>query len=66
MIRRNRLRQLLNENKPSLCVRVNTLWPDLVELVGSLGISIDAEDARRASQNQRKSRLRSEAKTARR
>lgn len=38
MIRRNRLRQLLNENKPSLCVRVNTLWPDLVEFVGSLGI----------------------------
>jgi 2-keto-3-deoxy-L-rhamnonate aldolase RhmA len=38
VIRENKLRQLLNENKPSLCVRVNTLWPDLVELVGSLGI----------------------------
>jgi 4-hydroxy-2-oxoheptanedioate aldolase len=32
------LRQLLNEDKPSLCVRVNTLWPDLVEMVGLLGI----------------------------
>ena len=38
MFRPNKLRQLLNENKPSLCVRVNTLWPDLVEFVGSLGI----------------------------
>lgn len=38
MIRPNKLRQLLNEDKPSLCVRVNTLWPDLVEFVGSLGI----------------------------
>jgi 2-keto-3-deoxy-L-rhamnonate aldolase RhmA len=38
MVRPNKLRQLLNEGKPSLCVRVNTLWPDLVEFVGSLGI----------------------------
>ncbi len=38
MFRPNKLRQLLNEGKPSLCVRVNTLWPDLVEFVGALGI----------------------------
>lgn len=38
MFRPNKLRQLLNEGKPSLCVRVNTLWPDLVEFVGTLGI----------------------------
>lgn len=38
MIRPNRLRQLLSDNKPSLCVRVNTLWPDLVEFVGALGL----------------------------
>jgi 2-keto-3-deoxy-L-rhamnonate aldolase RhmA len=38
VIRENKLRRLLNENKPSLCVRVNTLWPDLVEFVGALGI----------------------------
>ncbi|MEA3407472.1 MAG: aldolase/citrate lyase family protein [Chloroflexota bacterium] len=38
MIRPNKLRQLLDEDRPSLCVRVNTLWPDLVEFVGSLGI----------------------------
>lgn len=38
MIRPNTLRQLLNEGKPSMCVRVNTLWPDLVEFVGALGI----------------------------
>lgn len=38
MIRPNKLRQLLNENKPSVCVRVNTLWPDLVEIIGAMGI----------------------------
>jgi 4-hydroxy-2-oxoheptanedioate aldolase len=38
MIRENKLRRLLNEGQPSLCVRVNTLWPDLVEMVGALGI----------------------------
>lgn len=38
MMRPNKLRQLLNEDKPSLCVRLNSLWPDLVELVGALGI----------------------------
>jgi 2-keto-3-deoxy-L-rhamnonate aldolase RhmA len=38
MIRTNKLRQLLNEDKPSLCVRVNSLWPDVVEVVGALGI----------------------------
>lgn len=38
MIRPNKLRQLLDENKPSLCVRVNSLWPDLVEMVGALGL----------------------------
>lgn len=38
MIRPNKLRQLLNEDKPSLCVRVNTLWPDLVEFIGALGL----------------------------
>ena len=38
MVQPNKLRQLLNEDKPSLCVRVNTLWPDLVEFVGALGI----------------------------
>lgn len=38
MMRPNKLRQLLNEDKPSLCVRVNSLWPDLLEIVGSLGV----------------------------
>ncbi len=38
MVQSNKLRQLLDEDKPSLCVRVNTLWPDLVEIVGNLGI----------------------------
>jgi 2-keto-3-deoxy-L-rhamnonate aldolase RhmA len=37
-MRPNVLRQLLNEDKPSLCVRVNTVWPDIVELIGMLGI----------------------------
>ncbi len=37
-MRKNVLRELMKQDKPSLCVRVNTVWPDIVELVGQLGI----------------------------
>ncbi|MBC7235749.1 MAG: 2,4-dihydroxyhept-2-ene-1,7-dioic acid aldolase [Chloroflexi bacterium] len=36
-MRTNVLRQLLNEGKPSICARVNTVWPDIVELIGLTG-----------------------------
>jgi len=38
MIRPNVLRQLLNQDRPSLCVRVNSIWPDIVEMVGAMGL----------------------------
>ena len=38
MIRPNKLRKLLDEGKPTLCFRVTSLWPDLIEFIGMLGI----------------------------
>jgi 2-keto-3-deoxy-L-rhamnonate aldolase RhmA len=38
MIRPNVLRRLIIEDKPSLCVRVNSIWPDMVEMVGAMGL----------------------------
>ena len=37
-MRPNKLRQLLNADKPSICVRTAIVWPDIVELIGNLGI----------------------------
>ena len=37
-MRTNKLRQLLDAGKPSVCVRVNTIWPDVVEWVGEMGL----------------------------
>lgn len=37
-MRPNKLRQLLDAGKPSVCVRVNTVWPDVVEWVGQMGL----------------------------
>ena len=36
-MRPNKLRELLKVDKPSICVRVNTVWPDVVEWVGQMG-----------------------------
>ncbi|NLX44218.1 MAG: 2,4-dihydroxyhept-2-ene-1,7-dioic acid aldolase, partial [Chloroflexi bacterium] len=38
MFRPNVLRRLLEQGQPSLCVRVNSIWPDMVEMVGALGL----------------------------
>jgi len=35
-MRENKLRQLLDAGKPSICVRVNTVWPDVVEWIGQM------------------------------
>lgn len=37
-MRKNTIRELLNADKPSLCARTAVVWPDIVELIGSLGI----------------------------
>ena len=37
-MRPNKLRELLDAGKPSICVRVNTVWPDIVEWVGQMGL----------------------------
>ena len=36
-MRPNKLRELLKADKPSICVRVNTVWPDVIEWVGQMG-----------------------------
>ncbi|MBN1399934.1 MAG: 2,4-dihydroxyhept-2-ene-1,7-dioic acid aldolase [Anaerolineae bacterium] len=37
-MRANRLRQLLQSGKPTIAARTATVWPDVVELIGNLGI----------------------------
>lgn len=37
-MRANRLRELLNEGKPSLGTRLHNIWPGITELVGSSGM----------------------------
>jgi len=37
-MRKNKLRELLNADKPSLCARTAVVWPDVVEMIGSLGV----------------------------
>ncbi len=37
-MRPNKLRELLDADKPSICVRVNTVWPDVIEWVGQMGL----------------------------
>ncbi len=37
-MRPNKLRELLKAGKPSICVRVNTIWPDVAELIGQMGL----------------------------
>jgi 2-keto-3-deoxy-L-rhamnonate aldolase RhmA len=36
-MRANKLRQLLDAGQPTLCARVNTVWPDIVEIIGQTG-----------------------------
>jgi len=37
-MRPNKLRELLKAGKPTMCVRTASVWPDVVELVGQLGL----------------------------
>ena len=37
-MRANKLRQMLNADQPTMCARINTVWPDIVELIGLTGI----------------------------
>src|SRR5512136_598654 len=37
-MRPNRLRQLLRDGKPSICARVNSVWPSVVEIIGQTGL----------------------------
>lgn len=37
-MRENTIRKLLDADRPTLCVRTAIVWPDIVELIGSLGI----------------------------
>jgi len=37
-MRANKLRQALNANQPTMCARINTVWPDVVELIGLTGL----------------------------
>ena len=37
-MRANKLRQALKANRPTMCARVNTVWPDVVELIGLTGL----------------------------
>lgn len=37
-MRENRLRQLLSEGKPTLCTRLYSSWPSMVEVVGHTGL----------------------------
>jgi 4-hydroxy-2-oxoheptanedioate aldolase len=37
-MRRNKFRELLDAGKPTICARVNTVWPDVVELIGHTGV----------------------------
>ena len=37
-MRENTIRKLLREGKPTICARTAVVWPDIVELIGSLGI----------------------------
>lgn len=37
-MRPNKLRQLLDAGQPTLCARTRTVWPDVVEIIGSLGV----------------------------
>ncbi|NJN83563.1 MAG: 2,4-dihydroxyhept-2-ene-1,7-dioic acid aldolase, partial [Caldilineaceae bacterium] len=36
-MRRNKLRQLLNEGKPSISTHIHSTWPSVVEAVGHTG-----------------------------
>ena len=36
-MRRNVLREKLNADQPTICARVNTVWPDIVEIIGQTG-----------------------------
>jgi 4-hydroxy-2-oxoheptanedioate aldolase len=37
MMRRNKLREMMNAGQPTICARVNTVWPDVVEIIGQTG-----------------------------
>ena len=37
-MRENRIRKLLDADQPTVCARTATVWPDVVELIGNLGI----------------------------
>jgi len=37
-MRPNTFRQLLDSGKPTICARTNTIWPDVVEIIGNLGV----------------------------
>ncbi|MBM3190334.1 MAG: 2,4-dihydroxyhept-2-ene-1,7-dioic acid aldolase, partial [Chloroflexi bacterium] len=37
-MRQNRLRELLRSGKPTVATRTATVWPDVVELIGTLGL----------------------------
>ena len=36
-MRPNKLRQLLDARKPSICARVNSVWTSMVEIIGQTG-----------------------------
>lgn len=36
-MRRNKLREMLKAGQPTICARVNTVWPDIVEIIGHTG-----------------------------
>ena len=37
-MRPNKIRQMLEADQPTVCARTATVWPDVVELIGNLGI----------------------------
>ena len=37
-MRPNKLRQLLNDNKPSISTHIHTVWPSVVEAIGHTGV----------------------------
>lgn len=36
-MRENKLRKMLDADQPTICARINTVWPDVVELIGLTG-----------------------------
>ena len=37
-MRKNKLRELLNEGKPSIGTHIHTTWPSIVEAIGHTGV----------------------------